>query len=422
MRIVELTGAQFDDYASRSNLNNFYQTSKYAILMSNHGYNYDLIGYVDETNGNKIYAATVVLNKSIKRSVKYGYSPKGFLVDYYDQNLVEQFLRAIREHYKKKGYIFIKFNPEIIIGKVETNKNFQISYNANVRIIDQLKSLGVKRRLEQAEFELMQPKYSAFVNLKEFDFKKINRNYRKKIRHSISAGMQLTIGNAKEMDTLYEFIKNKTDKDITYYRDLYNVYNKDNSIDLLFVKMNYQTYLEYVRAEYAKEEQLNYQWNDLIARSPKKSNITGKMNSDNKLQGYKDKIVRATEGLKAHPEVIVAGALVIKHHNIITIVASGFGDEYRNLNPNHFLYYAIMERYKPYFSYCNLGGISSFDPNAMYAGLNNFRLKWNPLVFEFIGEFDLVCSDYSFRRLIKTNYIENEFNHTPIVQQNNEQK
>ena len=67
MRIVELTGAQFDDYASRSNLNNFYQTSKYAILMSNHGYNYDLIGYVDETNGNKIYAATVVLNKSIKK-------------------------------------------------------------------------------------------------------------------------------------------------------------------------------------------------------------------------------------------------------------------------------------------------------------------------------------------------------------------
>ena len=80
MRIVELTGPQFDDYASKSPLNNFYQTSKYAILMSNHGYNYDLIGFVDENDNNRICAATVVLNKVITGKVKYGYCPKAILL------------------------------------------------------------------------------------------------------------------------------------------------------------------------------------------------------------------------------------------------------------------------------------------------------------------------------------------------------
>lgn len=180
MKIVELTGPEFDEYSSKSKLNNFYQTSKYAILMSNHGYNYDLIGFVDENDNNKIYAATVVLNKVITGKVKYGYCPKGFLIDYYDQKLVEEFLVALKQHYKERGYIFIKFNPEVIIGKIDPKNKYQINYNGNVRIIDNLKALGIKRRLEQQEFELMQPKYVGYINLKEFDFTKINRNYRKR--------------------------------------------------------------------------------------------------------------------------------------------------------------------------------------------------------------------------------------------------
>ena len=155
-------------------------------------------------------------------------------------------------------------------------------------------------------------------------------------------------------------------------------------------------------------------FDSIIAKNPKKSNIVSKMNSDNKLQGFKDKIIQATDGLKKHSEAIIAAALVVKHHGIITIVESGFGDEFRQLNPNHFLYYSIFERYKPYFNFCNIGGISSFDENSQFKGLNNYRLKWNPLLFEFIGEFDLVCSEYYFKRLINSSYIEKEFTNAPI--------
>ena len=144
---------------------------------------------------------------------------------------------------------------------------------------------------------------------------------------------------------------------------------------------------------------------------PNKKNLNAKMDSDKKLQGYKDNIIKATNGLKRHPTDIIAGALVIKHYNRVSILASGFKDEYKYLNPNHFLYYAIFERYKPYFSYCDMNGVSgNFEPSSPYHGLNQFKIKFNPVIYEFVGEFDLICSERIFKKLIKTSFIEDEFN------------
>ena len=50
MKLVELTNQQFDEYAKYHPLNNYCQTSKYALIMSEYGFNYDYIGYVDDNN------------------------------------------------------------------------------------------------------------------------------------------------------------------------------------------------------------------------------------------------------------------------------------------------------------------------------------------------------------------------------------
>ena len=163
------------------------------------------------------------------------------------------------------------------------------------------------------------------------------------------------------------------------------------------------------------ELELNDLWNDKIRLEPKKSNLNGKMNSDQKLQGYKADVIKATEGLKEHREVIIAGALIVKQFNRVSIVASGFDEKYRYLNPNHFLYFSIFERYKQYFDFCEIGGVTSKynDDTSTYKGLNDFKKDWNPKIYEFVGEFDLVCSEFTFDRLIKTSFIENEFNNHP---------
>jgi lipid II:glycine glycyltransferase (peptidoglycan interpeptide bridge formation enzyme) len=61
--IKELTVFEFDEFAKKHPLKSYHQTSSYAILMSNNGYSYDLIGYFDENNN--LIAASVILFKKI---------------------------------------------------------------------------------------------------------------------------------------------------------------------------------------------------------------------------------------------------------------------------------------------------------------------------------------------------------------------
>ena len=55
------------------------------------------------------------------------------------------------------------------------------------------------------------------------------------------------------------------------------------------------------------------------------------------------------------------------------------------------------------------GVTGNWGANSSYYGLNHFKLKFNPTINEFVGEFDLVCNDFTFRKLIKTSFIEDEF-------------
>ncbi|MCR4581103.1 MAG: aminoacyltransferase [Bacilli bacterium] len=406
MKIVSLSPQQFHDFVSSHPLNNYMQTHKYALVMADYDYTYDFIGY--ENNG-EIVAATMILSKVIIGKTKYGYAPKGFLINYYDELTLKAFLKDLKEYYLSQDYIFIKFNPEIIIGSTTKDQKYTMSYNGNVRLIDILKDNGVKRRLELKEFDLIEPKFLAYIDLKKFDIKNIDRNFRKKIRKCLGSGMSLVTGDVREMDKLYPFLKTK--RPIIYYRTFYNSFDKDKSIDLLFIKIDFEKRLTHIREKYEKEQLLNDELNNIIQKDPSQGNLIKKMSSDRRLDVLKDVILRATEDLKKHKEAIVGGALVIKHFNRVTILASGFDRNYKGLNPNHFLHYAIIERYKPYFNYLDIGGVTGkFEGETKYKGLDEFKLKWNPIIFEMIGEFDLICSDKTFKRLIKTSFIEDEFN------------
>lgn len=408
MKLVELNNLQFDEFAKFHPINSYFQTSKYALAMSAYGYNYDYLGLEDDTG--KLLGATLIISKKIAGNVKYGYAPKGILVNYYDNNIVEAFVNELRKYYKQRDYIFIKFNPEIIIGETNRKSNYIISYNGNVKIIDTLKSFNIKRRVELQEFDLCEPKFNAYINLKKTNLMTIKRSHRKKIKRALGRGMTLTIGNEKNVDGFYKFIKGKTAKQAVYYKNLYNIFAKDNSIDLIQIKIDFQKYLSYVKSEYEKEEMRNEALNQEISSHPGSNAITNKISSDKRLQSIKAEVIYATNCLKKEQFATIAGALIIKQANRISLVASGYSEEYKKLNPNHFLIYSIIERYKDYFDYFDLGGVSGiYDDSSAYLGLNKFKLDFNPTIYEFIGEFDLICDEHIFKRLIKTSFVEDEF-------------
>ncbi len=50
MLIKELNIQEFEEFVTKNPLGSHYQSSNYALLMSEAGFDYDLIGLVDESN------------------------------------------------------------------------------------------------------------------------------------------------------------------------------------------------------------------------------------------------------------------------------------------------------------------------------------------------------------------------------------
>lgn len=407
MHIKELSIAEFDSFARNFPISSYYQSSNYALFMTECGYDYELIGFVDELG--IIKAAALILIKKIGLSMRYGYSPKGFLIDYFDHELLQQFTEAIRKRYEKK-LAFIKINPEIAIGEIDPVTKLT-NYNQNIIVRDYLKEFGYLKLRDNKYFESIFPRFNGIINIHDYNFQLLSKNTKNKIRKGIKKGLVFEKVNRDSLDIFFEFIKRKKNIDSFYYKNFYNVFDRIQAADLFLVKIDYQQYLLNSKKLYDEELERNTEISKKLIQSTSDNYIKEKMNSDKTLLSYKNDIEIATKGLSENNDTYIAGAFVIKYLNRIHIVISGYDKRYKHFDPNYFLHYQILEYYKDHFKFIDLNGMTGdFSSNNPYAGLNAFKLGFKPHIYEFIGEFDLILNEHAYRNLIKRGLLAKEFN------------
>lgn len=412
MHLKELSIEEFTEFQKDHPLSNFYQTINYALLMTENGFEYDLIGYID-INGT-ILAASLILLKPIGIKCFYGYAPRGFLIDYSNENLLHNFTNELKKYYYEKNVIFIKINPNIQIGTIN-NKTFETSYNQNTNISLQLVNLGYKKLKNNLYFEAQLPRFNAFIDLKKFDTKKIDKNTKNKIKKGIRKGLIFERCNKDNIHVFYNLVKNKKNNNEFYYKDYYTVFEKNDNIDLFLISIDYDSFLQNSQYVYDEELNKNIKLNEKLSKSNNNKIINTKMNSDKNLLSYKNDIMEATKGLSENKKIYLAGALVVKHNNMASIVISGYDINYKRFVPNYYLHYNLIKYYKENFDYLDLNGVvGDFKNNNPYSGLNRFKLGFNPYIYENIGEFDLIIEPKSYQILLSNGILAKEFNKTDI--------
>lgn len=406
INIREISPKEFKSFAENTILGSFYQTLNYALLKAEEGYEYEFIGYFE---GSTILGASLILAKNLA-GYKYGYAPRGFLVDYTNRFLLKNFTDQIKKYYFAKNYVFIKINPEIAIGQMNLITK-KITHNTNYSIVNDLINLGYKKLKDNNYFEALLPRINVIVPMKNFSLKNVNKNTRNKINQGIRKGLYLEKGTLTDIESLFTLIKNKKNKKIDYYYHTYNTFKKSDAIDLLLVKINYKKYLLNSQAIYNKELINNNILNNIIVENNNSKNINKKMNSDKALLTYKDDISEASKYLNTNKCPIIAAALVIKYKNRITININGFDQNFKRFSPNYFLFYALIKYYKDEYDYIDLNGITAdLSKESPYYGLNQFKLGFKPDIYEYIGEFDLIINEKIYNYWLKTNVLAHELN------------
>ena len=412
MEIKEISKTEFDKFSRNHTLNSYFQTSNYATLMNN--YKYDIM-YIGGYYNNELLCTSLILYKSIAPTIKYGYAPRGFVLDYFDKDLLETFTKKVKTFFAKKNFAFIKINPEIIYSKINIKDKKKSVIPKSKELITYMRSLDYEKLRNNLYFESMLPKYNAIVDLKEFNKSNVSKKCYIKSHSIINSSLRLKKGTLEDMKVFYEFVKEKSNKTLNYFEDFYKVFNKNEMIDLLLIEINYLKYLEVFNDKYEKLIKESEEINASFSLNPYNNDLyIQKTDLDKKINELERKInIVNTKLQKGIKKEVIGGALVIKTKNKATLVISGIDDKFPNLNYKYFLYYNMINFYKKLgYSFFDLNGITGiFSDNNPYKKLNDFKLSFNPLVYEYVGEFDLVINNTYYNILWNSGKLKKEFIH-----------
>lgn len=411
MEIFQLTKEEFDNYAKNCPYKNFYQTSEYGMLMDRHSFDDYYLAMKDDT-GN-IKAATLILIDKVFIGYKWGYCPRGFLIDFNDFELLKTFTTLLTEFLNKRNFMFVRLDP-YIIHKSRDKQGKETQSIDNSIIVNNLLKLGYEHSGFNLNFENMKPRWNAVITTNENEplFLKYSKEIRNKIRKAEKMGVEVIQGGPDSIRQFYNFIDKKHSRRLNYYLDMYEILGKADMFEIYFAVINTPKYIEKSKELYEQEERNNNKINAELEENINTSNtpniIKRKMASDTLLNNYKQNIINATNLYKEFPGGIVIGTnAIIKYNNEIFFLINGYDQKYKNYCPNHFLKFQIIEKYRKLgYTRIHLNGISGdFNKTSTYYGLTRFKLGFNANIEEYIGEFTLVINKRKYKSFNKINPI-----------------
>lgn len=138
MKIIEISPQQYNEISFAEPNTSFYQTSYWANYNTNLGYKPLYIGYIDKNNMYSAMAMILVKKPSLL-SKKIAFCPFGFLINYYDKQLLTSFTKDLNKYLSRKGIKTLTINPYV---PYNTNKG------NNDLLINDLKQLGYIKKQE----------------------------------------------------------------------------------------------------------------------------------------------------------------------------------------------------------------------------------------------------------------------------------
>ena len=397
MEIKLLTNAEFLEFSKKFQPSSIYQTIEYAFAMQQQGYDVMFLGLIDDYY---LKAASLILINKIN-GFKYAIAPRGFLIDYNNDELVANFTMLIKKFLGKRDIVAIKINPMIIRKIYDSNGRTIFSNNTYESTYQKLTKLGYFHLGYNNYFEALKPRFEARINL-DLNyiqlFGNMDKSTRNKIRKASRDGIKVYHGEKEDLKYLYLQTKDKYPRDLDYFSSLYDYFDKEGLIDFYYSKLDTTEYLKYTQSKYTEYLSKSKELSHLLINNNKSSDktISKKLYYDQNVVKYRNQLAEATEYLKNYPNgIIIASALVIKWQDEVYVVMDGYDDNYKKFGAKQLLFWKLIGRYaKLGFKKLNLGGVSNINkPNNKYKGLNEFKMSFHSNIIEYIGDFELITNN-----------------------------
>lgn len=358
MEFIELNKKQFQRLQDNFLNSNYCQTTSWGNLKTITGWKSHYVGVMKD---NSIICLALLISKRIFGGKRIFYTPRGFLTNYNNYEILEFFTDEVKKYIKKYHGIVLKIDP--FIEYCKRDKDGKIIYPQNKgNLVSFLKNLGYHHNGFTIGYtKEIQYRWSFYLKINK-PLDDIMNDMDKRCRRSLKKAQQyplitkeVDINNIKEFKKIMEHTcqrHNCFDRTIAYYQKIKEVFN-DKAL-LLIVYLDKDKYLA------------NFK-NDKLY---------------NKIKNRMEKFIPLSAGVFIYDKYYM--------HYV-------YGGTYKEYMP-------FMAQYKLQFDMItyaqnkklpiyDFGGISgNFVLGSKDYGVYEFKRGFGGNVIEYIGEFDLVVN------------------------------
>ena len=365
---------EYNKFISKFSYSNFMQEKSWANVKNN--FDNILCGVYDDK---KLVAACSILVRHISKGISMFYIPRGYLIDFKNTKILKFMTDNIKELAKKHKVYVVKIDPNFCVSeKLFKNQNieFHIYSNDFEEKHNNIINLGYKHTgFIKDIHKNIQPRYQMAVPLinenNEFiTYDELLKTFKSKFRYYLGdyhtkRGVYFTSSHdKKDVKEFVQLLKHtEKNKNIRLRNEEYFDKIIDNFKDrvcILFGKVNLETYLKFLEENNGKKDEIN-QVKDLIKTRGKEITLSSAL-----------LILPNNEGYRCSEYLYAGNDLTLNKLN----VSGGIALEAAKIS--------IENR----CHYCNLGGISG----TLDDSLTKFKSKYNAVILEFAGEYDLIIN------------------------------
>ena len=408
MEFRKLSEEEFKNFEKNHPYSNFNQTVEWGRLKQYNGWDSHLLGMVD--NG-KVVAATLLLSKTTPIKKNMFYAPHGFLIDYNNYELLEEFTKNIKKYAKSEKAIFVKIDPYISYQERDINGDIVEGGKNNKKAFKNLIKLGYKHFGFNTMQETLQPRWVFVTDTKDKTIDEVMKGMESKTRQIIRKNERECIVTREleydEIDLFKDIMAHTgdrrgfIDRPLSYYQNMYKELNPNGILKILVAELDIKMLVE------TYEKEINEVKDEYKARKYKHDNGINKMNEDKYLTKQKqdeeeikrlEKKLDEAKKLKEEKgnKITLGGILFLIHGKEVVSLVGGSYEKYMEYQSAYTVHWAGCkmaiklgcDRYNFY------GITGDFNPKNPLYGLYLFKKGYGGKVVELIGEFDLVISKF----------------------------
>ena len=367
-----------DDFVKQSPLCNLLQSSNWAKIKDN--WDSCITGVYQK---DKLVASGLILIKHLPLSFTMMYIPRGPIMDYENKELVKFYLKELKKWAKTKHCLFISFDPAIKLREFDLDHKDKPDDQKALSIINNLQDnkaiyKGKTLKIE----ETIQPRFHMGLYYTDDLNSHLPKSTIKSCKAAIKRHVNVKVADHSEVEKFAKMIeltekhKNVHLRNEEYFRKILDVYKEDATLYLADVNVN----------TYKKELE-----DSIKAANDTLQNEKATNNAKNKaLQTIKNsekELITINDLASKYPnDTIIAGGLMVGFGNTCEMLYAGRNDDFNSFRPQYYLYTKKIEHsFKQGYQYVNMGGIEG----TLDDGLSKFKANFNPVIIEYVGEFDL---------------------------------